>query len=245
MNIFGFGKKKKEPIESRVFSNCDEAKKGIIKNLTPEKVLKLKAERKEFAEKYYKDEEVRRESVKKEIDKKNTTCPKCGSNKITDKISRNEGHLEGHSYSSSSGSLFGFSSSGSGSIKGDWDTNLVNKCGDCSNEWKKEAYAESIYCNHMDMELLYLRWYCSILDEIKNIKFDPLDLDEKCNSLEEKKSHFEEKLKEQSENIKRFWGNHSIELIELSLLEMIYPYSSYKMEKINFELLTNLGFKHI
>lgn len=80
--------------------------------------------------------EDRVESLRSEINgeasdrahKDNEKCPNCGNRdpkKIVNKISRVQGHGE------VSGSLFGIYGSS------DTDTNEVNHCNDCGNQWKK------------------------------------------------------------------------------------------------------------
>lgn len=56
-------------------------------------------------------------------------CPLCGCTKIVNKISRVEGH----------GDVYGSFSLGFGSVSGsmDIDTNDVNHCSSCGNQWKK------------------------------------------------------------------------------------------------------------
>jgi len=76
--------------------------------------------------------EIRREKNdnerKREVEK-NSNCPNCKGKKIVNKISRVEG----------SGYVSGSFIYGSGSIYGSskTDTNEVNHCNDCGNQWKK------------------------------------------------------------------------------------------------------------
>lgn len=59
----------------------------------------------------------------------NSICPNCNSTTVVNKISR----VQGSGNISGSFSLFGGGLYGSGSI----DTNEVNHCNSCGNEWKK------------------------------------------------------------------------------------------------------------
>jgi hypothetical protein len=230
MKIFNLLKKKEKKIE----------KPNSETTLSPEKILKLKKERNEFLQQYNSRREQEELNRKQEIEKSNNTCPKCKSTNVIDKISRNEGHLEGSSHGS--GSLFGGFSS-YGHIKGDWDTNPVNKCVDCNNEWKKTVYVNNH--SHFDSEMYRLSWFCQCVDNIKNTKFDPLDLSERFETIEEKRASYKEKLDEYSKDIKLFWGDSSIELIDSILKNYIYRYDR-KSERINFEYLKEfLGFKNI
>ena len=72
-------------------------------------------------------EDYRRESRwKSDHDGK---CPLCGNTKVVNKISRVQGH----------GDVYGSFSLGFGSVSGsmDIDTNDVNHCSSCGNQWKK------------------------------------------------------------------------------------------------------------
>lgn len=57
--------------------------------------------------------------------KRDSICPNCRSTNIVDKISRVQGNV--------SGSFVW----GSGSLSGESDTNEVNHCNGCGNQWKK------------------------------------------------------------------------------------------------------------
>lgn len=83
---------------------------------------KLIAMAEEKASKNYADES----NIKKE---KNETCPNCGDKNIVNKIARVEG----------SGYVSGSLAYGFGSIYGSskTDTNEVNHCNKCGNQWKK------------------------------------------------------------------------------------------------------------
>ena len=60
------------------------------------------------------------------------TCPHCGAKEIVNKITRVQGKGSvGGSFSLGFGSVYGSSSS---------DTNEVNHCNSCGNQWKKYSY---------------------------------------------------------------------------------------------------------
>lgn len=84
-----------------------------------DKILKLAEE---YSFTFYKEEEKRKKD-------KDSICPKCDGKEIVDKISRVEG----------SGSVSGSFRWGGGSIYGSssTDTNEVNHCNKCGNQWKK------------------------------------------------------------------------------------------------------------
>lgn len=76
----------------------------------------------------------------KEVEKKNTVCPVCGSRNRIHKFVRRKGSLDGKVGGNlyGSGNLFGSSCNGSisGDIHGELDTLKVNECKDCGNQWE-------------------------------------------------------------------------------------------------------------
>jgi len=90
-------------------------------------------------------------SSKDELDRKRKTdsiCPKCRSETIVNKISRVQG------------SVHGSFSLGFGDVDGSTDTNSVNHCNSCGNQWKKYKTnyksCEDIladWMNHIDIHL--------------------------------------------------------------------------------------------
>lgn len=132
-------------------------------------------------------------------DKKNSKCPKCGSTNVINHIKRTKGeiHGSGHSHSTSSSSSFLFSSSSYYSsthrskLDGELDTYPVNKCNECGNEWnvaKPDKYDyENVfeaYDSHRPNYLL------GRIKEYFELKYDPKDVTDPCNSLEEKQRKF-------------------------------------------------------
>lgn len=118
---------------------------------------------------------------------RNLVCPKCGHKNVIDILKRQQTSING-SFSSHSWNALSFGESNShGSIIGQSDTNEVNTCKDCGNEWKKhknEWHDYRIKLRHKidNVEQLLLKAY-----ELQNIKYDSLDVKEKYNSLTEKK----------------------------------------------------------
>lgn len=143
--------------------------------------------------------EIRWKNRQEEVKKNNTTCPKCGSTNVVNHIKRTKGEIHGEGHSSSCGSsssfLFGHSSSFSShshsKLDGELDTLPVNKCNDCGNEWeiKKAEYPDRInefdefYSTTPDV----LRWK---LEGYFDLKYDPYDVTNKCNSLEEMQEEY-------------------------------------------------------
>ena len=107
------------------------------------------------------DQEINIFSIteKKKVKDENDICPKCGSNNVVDKISQLKGEINGTSFGTMS---FG-SGYSSGSIHGTMDTLEINKCNECSNEWKKIKYS-NIGEPSWENKIRYLRL------SIKNLK---------------------------------------------------------------------------
>ena len=154
----------------------------------------LSAYRKEEKEK----NELEYEKRKEEAEKKNSKCPKCGSTNVINHIKRTKGEIHGsgtiHGSSSSSYSLFYSSNhsylSGRSKIDGELDTLPVNKCADCGNEWaiEKAKYEEPI--NIFSYSSTYSGQLFRRLEEYVEMQYNPNDVTEECNSLEEKREKY-------------------------------------------------------
>lgn len=165
------------------------------------------------------------DKLNKEIEKGNSSCPKCKGNNIIQVYRRPKGELKGSldsfSISSHSGGLFSSSSSyyskTNGNIEGELDTLRVNKCNDCGQEWEikcKEFFAKH-YPNEVDYEdyvYYFLNDCCRKLSNLKD--FNPNNLDEECYTFEEKRKQCVQKLKES------LW----IEYVKPLTIELIYYY---------------------
>ena len=144
------------------------------------------------------------EEKKKEVDEKNSTCPRCGSKNVVHKVVRTKGEIHGTgssgSYGSIGGSLFGFagsvSSYGHSSIDGEIDTLQINRCKDCEEEWNIEELDDdygrvsSAFSNYDSFKpgFLFRR-----IEEYYEMKYDPYDVKNECNSLDEMKEKFFER----------------------------------------------------
>ena len=133
------------------------------------------------------------------IEKENSVCPKCGSKNIINKIKRAKGEVHGdsHTYSTSSYSSFLFGSSSYSSshsnskIDGELDTFPVNKCKDCGNEWNVKTFEKCKVIDDFSQRDSYVPGFLRRrIDEYLEMKYDPSDLTDPCNSLEEKKEAF-------------------------------------------------------
>ena len=121
--------------------------KGFLKKLFRKKIFvdpilaekRLQILKQQFSEinKYFDDKSTQKNSEgRSQSEKNNSSCPKCNSTYINHRIKRIQGKIDGDIYGSSSL----FSGSLSGSLHGKIDTNEVNKCNDCQNEWKVSDY---------------------------------------------------------------------------------------------------------
>ena len=135
------------------------------------------------------------EEEKKRVNSVNSKCPKCGSTNVVNHIKRAKGEIHGNGTISgfSSSSLFSSHSSlhGHSKIDGKLDTYPVNKCNECGHEWEIEK-AEfdspyNIFSEYSSVcpDQLYFR-----LSEYLELTYDPNDIKEECNSLEEKREKY-------------------------------------------------------
>lgn len=167
---------------------------------------------------------------KERVDKANSICPKCGNNKIIDKISQIKGNLSGSSHSS--GSLFG--SSSYSSIHGSLDTLEVNKCPKCDHEWKKTFF--SCHYETIEFKLSRLSYALENFYTAKNCTFDENSITEKFTSLEEKRTALIEKVRDSfsTKDAKAFFSGVKIDVLQLIINEVFKEsYDVYKKERIN------------
>lgn len=157
----------------------------------------------EYHKKDYDERSKRFQESSARIKEENNACSKCGSKNVIQNIARIKGELhgEGHSYHSSTSTSGLFSSynlhySGSYSkVDGELDTHPINKCKDCGHEWHiKEAKMESSsdifsqYGGHAGFLFRRVREYV-------DLKYDPYNIKEECNSLEEMQQKFTQRYK--------------------------------------------------
>lgn len=139
------------------------------------------------------------ESRKEHAKEVNTKCPKCGSLKVVNKIKKAKGEIHGSGSSSfecyGSSGLFShfYSSSGSGESKidGELDTYPVNYCNTCGHEWEikevKYEFSDNIFERYSSF---YTEYLFNKVEEYINLTYDPSDITEKFDSLEEKQADF-------------------------------------------------------
>lgn len=142
--------------------------------------------------------------------KNNSICPNCSRKDVIKIFKRHKGEINGSidGKSSSSHSSFLFSSyshhsnSIDGNIKGNLDTLRVNKCNHCGHEWnvieiKNWFEKNDYYSGKIDWEYyttMLIQNCVWALDDIDN--FNPYDLNEECNNIEEKIEQQVNKIKE-------------------------------------------------
>lgn len=218
MNIFKFFKKEDSPevkMRKEIIKRWDQSK---IEEHIYEEMAYLNNQSTKLIQEY-KDtvkrikNKIQEENLKARLKsdeiylKDNGECPKCKSHDIIDKINQVKGSLNGSS-------VYGF-----GSISGSIDTVEVNVCKNCGNEWKripKHDFSTSIYS-----ELIYIRCILNNYIKIADCKFDPLDLSEEYDSLEEKKENLT-RIAENAEYLKftkEFWQGTKIEIFKMIIDE--------------------------
>lgn len=223
-----FGKSKEQKQQERI--------------LKENKVANIKKEIKAIKEKASAIADDQRNENRKAEEKSNSVCPKCNGTNVNDRIKCQQGELNG-SFSGSSWSALTFGSSEShGSIIGSLDTNEVNKCNDCQHEWKKHKHTYTYSGDIIKNRLRLVKWHLEDLSAIRNVKFDPEDIKEEYNSLEEKKTAMQNKLKNswKKDGIKEFWSGTSLEALRYFIKE----HEAYQWDNIFDEKeLISLGFK--
>lgn len=112
------------------------------------------------------DYEVKKKnkSLRAAYETANTTCPKCRSKEVVDHIRRVEGSMSGSGYHT----LF----YGESHMSGSTDTNAVNACNACGNEWKKPEWSYTDPLGVLDgmISPFYYQWK-TFLETGKNDAF--------------------------------------------------------------------------
>jgi hypothetical protein len=226
---------------------------AYFKRIREEKRLKIEAElqlkkqryqenKAEFKAFYDKkgDEILQKDrEIRATYEKSNQKCPKCGSTKVVDKISRIQGEINGSSSGSGSSFLGCGSWSSSGSIRGEMDTNEINKCKDCEHEWKKVKYSGSSWVSDkIDANFGWITKFLEDYYKIENSTFDKNDIKEAYSSKEEKIKSLKEKLiASYTFGLgKKFFDGMSLECFNQMVQEDCYTgYSltKYYMERYN------------
>jgi hypothetical protein len=207
---------------------------------SPELIALKKAQYQAMLAKARKESYDRYERDKIEHEKSNSICPKCGHDMVVDHIQRIQGKIDGHM----GGSIFGFG----GSIHGSMDTNEVNFCTKCTHQWKKGELTNWGGYSVIESYVSWLRIAISHHINLKDITFDPTDITQTFNSLEEKCENAVKTYNELCERAYKFWGDTSIEVIHQFVLEDRLSYSNkdYYIDKYfpTSVLHDGLGYKY-
>lgn len=211
--------------------------------LTDSQLIVLKAQYKKLKEKALAESQTDTKKWQKEKLDHDGICPKCKSTDVNDRIKRFEGNIDGRSSGSSWSALSFGEGHSSGSIKGKFDTNEVNKCNSCQNEWKK--YKGSTYIgsyNIIEDHLMALNSFIYGIKEVENVKWDKFDLKETYKSLEEKKTAAlkEAKSRWTRKKIGDFWSEFAVEVIVQAAQDNSWHRDSFFEHMKDKEVLTML-----
>lgn len=211
--------------------------KQYKQQLAVQKVARIKADIKLVQERAEKKAKLMNELRDKEHNEKNRTCPSCKSKNVNQRIKRQQGELKGESFGSGEG--FGIltlnysKSSSYGYINGKTDTNPVNKCNDCNHEWKPHkseiTWAGKIIINHVGWTVDMLNMY----HDAYNCKFDPLDVKEEYESLEEKKTAL---LHKASADFRAKWPRELFEGITTDAFGYIVNKYSTQRQQVDYNM---------
>lgn len=186
--------------------------------------------------------------MEKYVDKSNSICPSCKSENVNDRIQQVEGQING-SISGSNNSFLGFGSGSiNGSIHGTIDTKEINKCNDCGNEWKKSKPFNKYTSGYRYDVLKRLIYYLEAFYKYKNCKYDPTDVKDKYNSLDEKRTGL---LKEYlnfryADQMKVMFHGISIDTLMYLVNEYCYSWSKDDFKHYyNEQLLIEIGLRII
>ena len=180
--------------------------------------------------------------ARKEEDKRNGKCPKCGSIHVNDRVKQQHGSIKGDFSGSGWNALTFGEHQSSGSIRGKFDTKEINKCNDCQHEWKKHEALRSrniLSDNVESIASLFSKYY-----EAANCEFDPLDVTEKYSSLEDKRAALKKNADEdwRHSGLREFWAGTSSDAVRVLARKYLYSFSYERFEKQwNPELLQSLG----
>lgn len=202
-----------------------------IKELTPSEKNKLKQQFDSLKERLSSESVNNRRREEARVKELNTKCPHCKSQNVNNRIKRIQGEISGSGSGSFSGSGFlGIGSIGgsySSNIHGSIDTNEVNKCNDCQNEWKVEkASHHSFWFDQLSDRVIGFLRICHRTQN--DVEWNPNDLSESHKSLEEKRQAEMKKLQEHfyGKQVSDYFGQYSLELVKY-VVEEEYLNKSY------------------
>lgn len=223
-------------------------KKEQERLLAEKKVLELKKELKAIEEKFSVIADKKRRENREKVEKENSVCPKCKSTNVNDRIKRHQGSIDGKFEGSGWNALTFGSSYSYGRIKGEFDTNEVNKCNDCEHEWKKTT-AENVSTDDViQSEINSIFWLLKDYKEAREVTFDALDVKEEYNSFEEKKIALTNIVNNnwRNKHIKEKWQGTSLDVVYyLKQKNKWYNTNTYVICPEDEKVLLSLGFKKI
>jgi len=236
MDLFGIKKRKAAAEAAKL-----KEEKIFAKVKEEYKILKARADAK-YSESY--------NNARQRQNDHDNICPKCKSTNVNDRIQRLQGEFSGSisgSRSLFSGSLYGHSS-------GKIDTNEVNKCNDCGNEWKKYEMHHSYPSEILEMYFQQLVWLMEGYKEALEATIDKNNLDEPYSTDEEKRKALLDKIPvsyRYKDTLPWFEGI-SIEAVKEIALKEIWKdsYDSYHRDKLDEAwdepfLINYMNLKHI
>lgn len=180
--------------------------------LTPEEVAEIKRGMQAIELKMSESANKKWQASVEEAKRLNSVCPKCGGQRVGDRIKRQQGKIDGSIHGMTS--LFGAGSI-HGSIHGEMDTNEVNKCKDCEHEWKKHVPTSWGNVECLKFKIESITWSMYNFKQAKNCTYDALDTTEKYFSLEGKRSDLLKKTftSFRFEDCKELWKGVKIDVI--------------------------------
>jgi len=182
---------------------------------------------------------------------KDSKCPKCNSMDVNDRIKRQQGSINGEIGGSFRSSLFYGSGNIGGNIHGKLDTNEVNKCNSCGHEWKKYSAHFTSSNELIKDNLRYINRCLELNYNLKHCTYNPYDINEECNSIDEKRNKLISDLIYWSGQVKAFWFTESyttcyIDTINFLAKEHMSEWSYNDFTKYyDGDFLLSLGFKKI
>lgn len=182
----------------------------------------LTQEKERVYDKIYEEKDKSHERSVKEAERHNNNCPHCKGTDIIQVFHQQEGNISGHSSS--------YHGMGSGSVSGKIKTLKVNKCKICGQEWEYKE-VRSHYDSFSSTDYALDRIYRNIWN-ILDLKYDPSDISETFNSLEEKQKAEIEKIKNYNFVSDLLDLDLSIEFLAYYLARHSYDFSRYVVEDL-------------
>jgi len=200
------------------------------------------SEIRQISNKLQKEADDTNDYYRKSREEINSTCPSCKGKNVSKRFKKFEGKINGSTHGYSSSALTFGSGYLSGSIRGDFDTKEINKCNDCENEWEIAKFMYTTIADEKDRLARLLVYYLKNYHEAENVNYNPYDIGERYNSLEEKQTELFKIAETYSiiPKLKEYFSGIHIETIETLIKNDEYRYNKFK-KYYNDEYLKNLG----